>query len=368
MRTVLSVLIVLMFAANDLAAGTNLAGVTSTDPKVLAVRVVENLLSRDHMLYGNRGLHYAEACTAVGALRFAEKTGNAELIQKILERYEKFLSEGSILISRHSHVDHNVMGSVPLQIYRVTGDERWLKLGLSFADQQWENPTQDGLTPQTRWWIDDMYMVGMLQIQAYRATQESKYADRAALQLAAYLRKLQQDNGLFYHGPDFHYHWGRGNGWVAASMAEVLRDLPADHALYPKIMAGYKTMMAALLNYQSDNGMWRQLIDYEYSWPESSCTAMFAYAMSVGVNQGWLDKAAYGPAVEKATRALCAHVDRAGRIREICIGTGQQDDIEFYLNRPRTLGDFHGQAPFLWLVAETLPASETPAKEASASK
>jgi rhamnogalacturonyl hydrolase YesR len=249
------------------------------------------------------------------------------------------------------------MGIVPLQIYMINGDQRYLKLGLTFADQQWENPTEDGLTPQTRWWIDDMYMVGMLQMQAYRATQNAQYADRAAKQIAAYLKKLQQSNGLFYHGPDFHYHWGRGNGWVAASMAEVLRSLPADHKLYPEIMAGYKKMMTALLQYQSDNGMWRQLIDYEYSWAESSCTAMFAYAMSVGVNNGWLNESDYRPAVSKAVKALCAHVDREGRIREICVGTGQKDDIEFYLNRPRTLGDFHGQAPFLWLIAETV---ETP--------
>jgi len=117
-------------------------------------------------------------------------------------------------------------------------------------------------------------------------------------------------------------------------------------------------MMAALLKFQSDNGMWRQLIDYEYSWAESSCTAMFAYAMTVGVNRGWLDRESYHPAVEKAWKALCAHVDRKGNVREICVGTGQTDDIEFYLNRPRTLGDFHGQAPLLWLIHERLAKAD----------
>ncbi|MCE5186365.1 MAG: glycoside hydrolase family 88 protein [Planctomycetaceae bacterium] len=171
--------------------------------------------------------------------------------------------------------------------------------------------------------------------------------------------KLSQGR-LFYHGPQFHYHWGRGNGWVAASMAEVLQSLPAEHKLNAQIMAGYQKMLKSLLAFQSENGMWRQLIDYPYSWAESSCTGMFAYAMTVGVNHGWLDEKTYRPAVEKATRALCAHVDRDGKVREICVGTGQQDDIEFYLNRPRTLGDFHGQAPFLWLVGETVaPQSKT---------
>ena len=335
--------------------GTKLDGVQPCDEKTLGLKLVGNLLERDYMLYaGGKGLHYAEACTAVGALRFAEGTQDKGLGKRIIARYEKLLETEGVLISRQPHVDHSVEGIVPLQIYLYTGDERYLQAGLSFADSQWTDPREDGLTSQTRWWIDDMYMVGMLQIQAYRATRDIKYADRAALQLTAYLEKLQQPNGLFFHGPEFHYHWGRGNGWVAASMAEVLKSLPADHPKRPAVMAGYIKMMTALLKFQSDNGMWRQLIDYEYAWAESSCTAMFSYAMAVGVHQGWLDRAAYQPAVDKAWKALCAHTDRKGNVREICVGTGQQDDIEFYLNRPRTLGDFHGQAPVLWLISERL--------------
>ena len=83
---------------------------------------------------------------------------------------------------------------------------------------------------------------------------------------------------------------------------------------------------------------------------------MFAYAMSVGVEYGWLEKKKYEPAVVSAWKALAAHVDREGNVREICVGTGQTDDIEFYLKRPRVLGDFHGQAPVLWLTAQLLEA------------
>jgi unsaturated rhamnogalacturonyl hydrolase len=343
------------------AADTRLDGVLPCDEKLIGLKVVENLLGRDYMLYfGDRGLHYAEACAGLGALRFARNIQDKALGERIIARYAKFLETDSMLISRQPHVDHSVEGIVPLEIYRYSGDERYLKVGLSFADSQWENPLESGLTSQTRWWIDDMYMVGMLQIQAYRATRVPMYADRAALQLTAYIEKLQQPNGLFFHGPEFHYHWGRGNGWVATSMAEVLKSLPSGHPRRPAVMAGYRKMMAALLKFQSDNGMWRQLIDYEYSWAESSCTAMFAYAMTVGVHRGWLEEAGYKTAVGKAWKALCAHVDRDGQVREICVGTGQTDDIEFYLNRPRTLGDFHGQAPVLWLINERLETGNGP--------
>lgn len=355
MKISIPLLVSVLVLLTSCAASPKLEAVQNSQLKEVGSRVVEDLLSRDdYILYKNGGLHYAEACTALGALRFADEIGNKALLDRIIARYDKFLDENSILVSRQSHVDHNVEGIVPLQIYLITGDKRYLELGLTFADSQWENPREDGLTEQTRWWIDDMYMVGMLQIQAYRANRQQKYADRAAMQLTAYLKKLQQPNGLFFHGPDFHYYWGRGNGWVASSLAEVLKSLPANHPLRPEIMNGYQKMMAALLKYQSDNGMWRQLVDYPYAWTESSCTAMFAYAMSVGVDNGWLKEKEYGPAVVKAWKALAAHVDRDGKVREICVGTGQTDDIEFYLKRPRILGDFHGQAPVLWLIDELL--------------
>jgi len=352
-----------LLAAAAAAAGTRLDGVGPCREAEVGAKVVENLLGREYMLYqGGRGLHYAEACAAVGALRFAAGTGDGELLGRITARYEGFLDPEDRLISRVPHVDHNVEGIVPLEIFLRTGDRRYLEAGLTFADNQWEGAGQDGLTPQTRWWIDDMYMVGMLQIQAYRATGEARYADRAGRQLEAYLERLQQEDGLFFHGPEFRYCWGRGNGWVAASMAEVLRSLPGDHPRRPALLAGYRKMMGALLEHQSGNGMWRQLVDYEYAWAESSATAMMAYAMAVGVRLGWLEGAAYAGAVGKAWQALCAHVDRKGNVREICVGTGQVDDIEFYLNRPRALGDFHGQAPLLWLVGERLerPAEPVP--------
>ena len=355
MKRMLALLIVALYISTSQTITAKAMDVKAGDLKQVGSKVVDNLLARkDYMIYEPKGLHYAEACTAVGALRFAQNTHDKALLDRIIARYDKFLDEDSILISRHSHVDHNVEGIVPLQIYLITNDPRYLKVGLSFADSQWENPREDGLTEQTRWWIDDMYMVGMLQIQTYRATGEMKYADHAALQLSAYLKKLQQSNGLFFHGPDFHYFWGRGNGWVASSLAEVLKSLPADHPLRPELMSGYRKMMTGLLKYQSDNGMWRQLVDYQYAWAESSCTAMFAYAMAVGVRSGWLDEKEYGPAVIRAWNALAAHVDREGNVREICVGTGQKDDIEFYLKRPRVLGDFHGQAPVLWLTAQLL--------------
>ena len=107
--------------------------------------------------------------------------------------------------------------------------------------------------------------------------------------MVAYLDKLQQPNGLFFHAPDVPFFWGRGNGWFAVGMAEILRSLPADHPQRATDPGGLPlTMMASLLRYQDANGMWHQLIDHPEAWPETSCTGMFAFAMITGVKNGAL--------------------------------------------------------------------------------
>jgi unsaturated rhamnogalacturonyl hydrolase len=120
-------------------------------------------------------------------------------------------------------------------------------------------------------------MIGCLQIQAYRSTGNMIYLERAALEIDSYIQRLQQPNGLFYHGIDAPFYWGRGNGWVAAGLAELLSVLPESNSHYNSILNGYKKMMKTLVETQASDGMWRQLIDKEESFKETSSTGMFGF-------------------------------------------------------------------------------------------
>ena len=274
---------------------------------------------------------------------------DTDLEAKLVARYAPILTpEGSKMVSTNRHVDFHVFGVLPLEIYLLNGDNRDLTLGVYLADAQWENPRPDGLTQETRWWVDDCFMIGSLQIQAYRATHDPKYADRAARELTAYLDKLQQPNGLFYHADVSPHFWGRGNGWFAVALAEVLSSLPPDHPDYGRLMAGYRKMMAALKTYQAPSGRWRQLVDDGNAWDETSCTGMFTYALIVGVKHGWLAPETYGDVARQGWIGLCGKIDATGAVQDVCVGTNQKDETAYYLNRPRTTGDLHGQAPILW--------------------
>lgn len=51
-------------------------------------------------------------------------------------------------------------------------------------------------------------MIPAVQVQAFRATGDAKYLDRAALTMTAYFDKKQQTNGLFFHGTTAPFYWG----------------------------------------------------------------------------------------------------------------------------------------------------------------
>ena len=311
-------------------------------------------------------ISYPEVCAWYGALGFAKSKNDKSLLADLAKRFEPLFTTEAKLVPLADHVDHTVFAAVPLELYMQTSDVRYLNMGKPMADTQWAAPWgprakpeswyyyKKGMTWQTRMWIDDMFMITAAQAQAYRATGDRKYIDRAAREMVLYLDTLQKPNGLFYHAPDVPFYWGRGDGWMAAGMSELLRSLPADNPDRPRIMQGYKTMMASLLKYQDETGMWRQLIDDPASWPETSCTGMFTFAMITGVKEGWLDPKTYGPAARKAWLALVSYINPNGDIREVCQGTNKKNDRQYYLDRQRIVGDMHGQAPVLWCATALL--------------
>jgi len=325
-------------------------------PEAIGKSITQDLLSRpDFMMYETsevQALHYAEACAGYGAIKLAALLNDQETIDRLAERYVDVVN-GKIP-NTSNHVDANVIGILPLEFFIHNQKEAYLDQGIRFADQQWVDPLPNGMSSQTRYWIDDVYMIGCLQVQAYRATGRRVYLERAALEIDSYIRELQQPNGLFHHGVDAPFFWGRGNGWVAAGLAELLCVLPKDDPHYDTIENGYKKMMESLLQYQAEDGMWHQLIDNEESFKETSSTAMFGFAMAMGVNNGILPPEPYTKAYVQAWEALTGYVNPNGRITEVCVGTGQSDDMGYYLDRPRTTGDLHGQAPMLWFAHSML--------------
>jgi rhamnogalacturonyl hydrolase YesR len=368
MKRILAVLIVLVLAVGSYAQPKSYDLKTwakGTSPLEIGNRIAGKFLKTQHSRSGDTHpkipptfIPYPEVCTWLGGLWFADVTKNEDLYKKLENRFSPLFDAEKNLQPKPNHVDFCVFGSVPLELYLKTRQQKYLDLGLLYADAQWALPENAkpgekvwanlGYTWQTRIWIDDMFMITTVQAQAYRATGDRKYIDRAAREMVLYLDTIQLNNGLFYHSPEAKFCWARGNGWMAAGMAEILRVLPKNNPNKERILTGYKKMMAALLKYQEPDGMWRQIIDDPEAWKETSGTAMFTYAMITGVKNGWLDKKTYGTAARKGWLALIGYINQEDDQTEVCEGTDIQNNREHYMKRKRIVGDLHGQAPVLW--------------------
>lgn len=358
-------------------------------PKTVAARIIDQFLVSNpldfhpvgfagHKGYGDgKVVHYPVVSLWVNAIESAWQLQDRRRLTELTKKFNDFLPGGKShqFCSKFAHVDYSIFGSLPYEVFLATGDKRCLEMGKHYADGQWTPPNEKsykmfhslpkekqdelwamGFTPQTRLWIDDMYMIIALQTQAYRATGDRKYLDRTAKEMCYYLDQLQLKDGpqagLFYHAPDARFVWGRGDGWMAAGMATLLSYLPPDSEYRKPIMAGYLKMMTALRECQREDGRWNQLLDVKddpRNWAESSCTAMFTYAFAMGVRHRWLKAAEYAPRVRKAYLALVDSLDQYANVPEVCIGTGKRDFQSWYFERPRVHGDPHGQAALLWI-------------------
>jgi rhamnogalacturonyl hydrolase YesR len=307
----------------------------------------------DYILSQALTTYYASACSYYGAMIYSEATGDTAIIDAVIAAFPSAYYTGAQMPPEGS-VDENVYGIVPFELYRQTGDANYLTSALYLADKEFESPRPDGLSEYTRFWIDDTYMIGSLQTQAYKSTADPNYINRAVTQLLGYMgevENLQQSNGLFYHTLSAPIHWGRGNGWAAAAMTEVLLSIPQDHPQRAQLLTKYQNMMAALVTYQGQSGMWYQVLDMGSdpdNWLESSCTGMFVFALASGVKEGWLPEQPYKQAALDGWVALDDYVDEQGRVHEICTGTGASSDVQYYFDRPREIGNPHGQAAVIW--------------------
>ena len=365
-------------SVSPLSAADDAPWPKGASPREIGLRVAEHFVATPHGdgLRARRDqIIYPEVCAWYGALTFAQLTTNKDLTAQLTKRFEPIFGAEANLIPRAVSVDNTIFGAIPLELYMETQEQRYLDMGRAFPDQQWQAPqgtrlsaevsgwVAQGLSWHSRFWIDDMYMLTLVEVQAYRATGQTQYMDRAALEMTAYLDKLQQTNGLFYHALDVPFFWGRGDGWMAAGMSELLRSLPDNHPKRARIFEGYKKMMAALLRYQGADGMWHQLIDHPESFEETSCTGMFTFAMITGVKNGWLDEASYGPAARKGWLGLVSFINDKAEIREVCDGTNKQNSLNYYLTRTRSVGNLHGQAPVLWCASAWLRPAATAAAQ-----
>ncbi len=208
-------------------------------------------------------------------------------------------------------------------------------------------------------WLDDLYMSLPALVQMGKLTGDKKYFDEAVKQYQLFSKRMfNPQKGLYMHGwvqsmnPHPQFHWGRANGWAIMTKIEILDALPKDHPGRAAIIDMLNKHAAGLAERQDKTGFWHQLLDRNDSYLETSATAIYAYCIARGINNGWLDAKAYGPMALLAWNAVSTMVNDKGQVEGTCVGTGMGFDPAFYYYRPVNVFAAHGYGPVLLAGAE----------------
>lgn len=215
-------------------------------------------------------------------------------------------------------------------------------------------------------WLDDLYMSVPALGQMGALTGERRYFDDAVKQVQQFsARMFNKDLGLYMHGwvqdmePHPEFRWARANGWAILAMTELLDVLPEDHPGRAAVLAQYRAHVRGLAARQGATGLWHQLLDRSDSYLETSASAMYTYAIARGVNKGWLDPIAYGPAALLGWQAVATKVNAQGQVEGTCVGTGMGFDPTFYYYRPTHVFAAHGYGPVLLAGGEVIDLVKT---------
>ena len=294
-------------------------------------------------------ISYIPALAWVHTLRVADMDGDASLRDKVMEHVSPWLSGGRPLFGNRISFAALAGTMVFSELTGLPGEDgetaaRLAAEGIALAAAE----TAPGMPEHASGWSDDFFLG---TIAAVRAGDPEGLAAAVRL-VTTTAARLQQPNGLFHHDADAPTAWGRGNGFGALGLAELLTVLPADHPDRAAVLDIHRRHLAGMRAQQAPDGMWRQIVDVPGSYRETSVTAMTLTAMARGIRLGWLDDS-YRPVVDRAWRALLAHVADDGTLVDVCFSTGAGPTRRHYLDRPAVNGaDDRGGAMVLGAALE----------------
>lgn len=198
-------------------------------------------------------------------------------------------------------------------LYRLLPDDKRLRRAKEVMEYEMSTPQNDYW-----WWADGLYMVMPVMTKLHNLTGNAKYLDKL-YEYVLYSDSIMLDpeTGLYYRDAKYVYpkhksangkkdFWARGDGWVLAGLAKVLKDLPAEYKHRQFFVDKYVKLADAVVASQQPGGYWsRSMLDEAHApGQETSGTAFFTYGLLWGVNNGYLKDAKYLDAAKKGWEYL----------------------------------------------------------------
>ena len=294
-----------------------------------------------------------------------EATGNKDYLNQMKERIDEYIELGL----PDWTVNTCAMGHCLITLYEETGDEKYWnivmskteylqKKALRFGNHDLQHTVSVNNDFPEQAWADTLFMAAFYLLRVGVKLGDQEIIADALNQYYWHIKYLQDtEKGLYYHGynniESSHmsgFYWGRANAWAAYTMSQVGRILPQAY-LYPQfldVVGSLNEQLSALKLVQTENGLWRTILDDEDSYEEVSASCGIAAAMLAKGNPLHLKY------INKSISGILQHISPDGRVMDVSGGTAVMNDRDGYRNISRDWIQGWGQGLALTFLSEVL--------------
>ena len=278
-----------------------------------------------------------------GISRAYEVVKNEDWLNLMKDRIDEYIDLGLPAWT----VNTCAMGHCLITLYEATGDEKYWKIVLSkvdylenkalrFGDHVLQHTVSVNNDFPEQAWADTLFMAAFFLLRAGVIMKDEKIIADALNQYYWHIRYLQNpETGFYYHGYNnitkdhmSGFYWGRANAWAAYTMSQVGSILPKAY-LYPQFLdvaGSLNEQLSALKMVQTENGLWRTILNDEESYEEVSASCGIAAAMVAKGNPLHLKY------INRAIEGVMKHISPDGRVLDVSGGTAVMNDKDGYRN------------------------------------
>lgn len=337
--------------------------------------------------------NYIDGCMIKAILDLYAIKGDKKFL-KFADDFIDYFVQDDGSIKSYNPEDYNIdnvnAGKTLFELYKLTGKEKYKKAIETIYSQVKNQPrTEEGNFWHKKIYPNQVWLDGMYMGQPFYMQYEVEYNDCKNCKdsfnqfLNVYDKMRDPKTGLYYHGYDYsrkafwcdkvtglsRNFWLRALGWYAMALIDTISVMPDNMAEEKaKLSSIYKELIDSMLKYQSENGMWYQVVNLggiPSNYLETSGSSIFAYAIMKSVRMGILDES-YFKYGEKAFNGVCekylSEKDGELQLDGICLvaGLGPEDNTRrdgtfgYYMSEPVVSNDAKGVGPLVLAYIEIL--------------
>ncbi len=285
------------------------------------------------------------------------------------------------------NIDNVNAGKTLFELYDITGKEKYRKaIDLIYSQIEKMPRTKEGNFWHKKIYPNQVWLDGLYMGQPFYMEYDTRYGNKAHYsdikkQFENVYRIMRNPlNGLYYHAYDESRQmywcdkvtglsqnvWLRAIGWYAMALLDTYDKAdPAESEIRDMLKKNLTELIDAMIAYQDENGFWYQVVNFsgmDRNYPETSGTAILAYAILKGVRLGVLDES-YRKYGEKAFDGVTRDrlkLDDNGELHMdgICLVAGlggdsrRQGTYDYYMSEPVVKDDAKGVGPYLLAYTE----------------